>query len=570
MANKRNRVLRYLTECRLRIKQRDYTIPVRLNQPLLSTNVNLLLNNDVAQINPQQTKMTNKISIKAKRFKPSTLMVIAIATLTISTKAICHTQTSSLKSQVQKNRHTDNGPNKEHLLSYLAENIERQHLMKPVRAFVQQRPSKFDSGDDLSYESSEVNYVHRNSTPTHQKVDEGLRQILRMHEKANQNRPVESSTSSSSADIARSSRWREFSKNPARVAANLINPNKVVSQVMSYISPLISSKLISPSIFDLKGILNSNNNGSKLGLNPFTSRSNNQVTPTKSIFNMKKIREASHNYATTLPQASYLAKPESFEKSNGRQFSTQPTNFLDDIGDTVLKSSLIKPNLSPKDLLASESSSSSNQIATPQPELAESANQLNENYSKGLRSQSASSWFKNNANKLAQNYLQDSLRSLLTLSQLPILQANHISTAPSVLEKPYKKKAVNKVGSQPAPQSQSQSQRALAELYRYAYILGTRRKRDPLAALSSSTSLIKQKGVFSQRSRNQLLAAPNNNQLMNYARSIRTALGTGAKPRGVMWDMATDPSLAVTVFHLLERASVALPLGGYIFYLIHL
>lgn len=34
-----------------------------------------------------------------------------------------------------------------------------------------------------------------------------------------------------------------------------------------------------------------------------------------------------------------------------------------------------------------------------------------------------------------------------------------------------------------------------------------------------------------------------------------------ARPRGVIWDMASDPSLAVTVLHLLERASVALPLG---------
>lgn len=167
---------------------------------------------------------------------------------------------------------------------------------------------------------------------------------------------------------------------------------------------------------------------------------------------------------------------------------------------------------------------------------------------------------------MAQSYLQDSFRGLLTLTQLPILQATPISTAPSILEKGgQKSKDPKKTSTQT---SQVNRNRAIDELYRYAYILGTsaRRKRDPLKALGTNSvkkSLIKQKGVFSQRSRNQLIAPNSNqNQLLNYAKGLKSMLTAGgAKPRGVMWEMATDPSMAVTVFHLLERASVALPLG---------
>lgn len=513
---------------------------------------------------------------------------------------------------------------KENLLSYLTDDIERQHFknhLKPVRAFVRQRPSKFDSGEDSSEEASDAKsgfsinrsrgIVNRNITANNRhsninKVDEGLRQIMMMHEhalppmtsgqKQQQQESGLSKTSNSVTNLAL--KLKELSRSPARVASSLINPNKMMSNVLSYISPLVNAKFT-----------NSTSTGSILNFNPFAGRSNNQVEYSPAAKNLLSFAlssdypstsSKSSSSVTNLPQTSFLSKP-SIEKANERYFSpTQATISLNNLADTVLKSALIKPNISPKDLLTSESldsfshsaNSVSSSIPTPGNSIDDSPSKqqpgghssnkfLNSrNLLKPLvSSHSGSSWLKDNANKVAQSYIQDSFRGLLTLSQLPILQAGPISTAPSVLEKGSKLKDSNK---QPggsslssAFNSSSERSRAIDELYRYAYILGTgvRRKRDPLTALESSSSasklahsaLTNRKGVFSQRSRNQFKVSSvrpaSNKQLLDYAKSLRSILSTGAKPRGVMWDMATDPSLAVTVFHLLERASVALPLG---------
>lgn len=510
--------------------------------------------------------------------------------------------------------------NKENFLSYLTDNIERQHFknpLKPVGAFVHQRPSKFDSGEDPNEMSSDVSsnlVINRprafrnHSTIRHSnvdKADEGLRQIMMMHE---QTLPMTTSTSSQKLNQQQEGqsktnsmtnlavKLREFSRGPARVASSLINPNKMMSNVLSYISPLVSSKLINSTSAV----------GSKLNFNPFVGRSNNQAgysTGTKNRLSLTPSLLSDYSKpsstVTILPQTSFLAKP-NFEKAGERQLSsTQASISLNDFSDTILKSALIKPNISPKDLITSESSDSfnhlsnsdSSSITTTSGVLNESSKKHSEDSGSSLTGTNSrlllrplitsygSSWLRDNANKVAQSYIQDSFRGLLTLSQLPILQSGSISTAPSVLEKGGSRLKDSNKQPESSSSTNSQRTRAIDELYRYAYILGTgvRRKRDPLTALGSSSSgpnlahsaLSNRKGVFSQRSRNQFTANPvtttttpaSNKQLLDYARNLKSILSTGAKPRGVMWDMATDPSLAVTVFHLLERASVALPLG---------
>lgn len=679
-----------------RIKQRDYTIPVRLNQLLPPSSIireqrtradregrsrgddsvcpaSYCINTQsqhcvsTNQRHAQQQpliKMTTSTATKTTITQISvklTLMVIAIASLILITSmskfCYCDTQKISNKnknifhnaqaaieaqhaSQIHRNnRHqasssegTNSISHKENLLSYLTDSIERQHFtnsLKPVRAFVHQRPSKFDSGDDLSEAGSDTSNtfvsrarpfvsIRNNATNRHSsvdKVDESLRQIMMMHEQSavmsSHNGPKlnqEGSTTTSSSGLA--GKLRELSRGPARVASSLINPNKMMSNVLSYISPLVSSKIPminTHQLPDLKSLIlpqnSTSNYGSKLNFHSFVGRSNNQAYS----------RPA---FVTVLPQASFLAKPDHFEKAGQREYSSTPADLINNFGDAVLKSALIKPNISPKDLTAEASDSLNQQLmgsnsatsgistATKKATLdsqnlfKEGSKQYSDDSGNSLTvtaaskhflrplvgSSSGSSWLRDSANKVAQSYIQDSFRGLLTLSQLPILQNGPISTAPSVLEKGSKLKDSKKLGgasgstnsqsshtsSSSAPSlllSQNQRKRALDELYRYAYILGTgvRRKRDPLTALGSSptSALTNQKGVFSQRSRNQFTAtnSANNKQLLDYARGLKSILSTGAKPRGVMWDMATDPSLAVTVFHLLERASVALPLG---------
>lgn len=129
----------------------------------------------------------------------------------------------------------------------------------------------------------------------------------------------------------------------------------------------------------------------------------------------------------------------------------------------------------------------------------------------------------------------------------------------------------------PAALTLSEQKRKLAaeEVMRFAYILTKRLsgKNDPLKALAASgpsLNAVPPNKTFSQRSKNPLNSP--NRQFLYYLRQLRHLLMGGPRlrlpnkknqirPRGVMWDMATDPSLAVTVFHLLESASVALPLG---------
>lgn len=235
--------------------------------------------------------------------------------------------------------------------------------------------------------------------------------------------------------------------------------------------------------------------------------------------------------------------------------------------------------------------------------------------------QTASKWLKGSIGPL----MQGSLRDILALTQLPIAPSaggpykptsvqhpqnggRPLSTAPSILESNSRHKlSANEI---------AKGSRILEELLRFAYIItsGVRTKRDPLIALGDSSThsgtldhhkpLIDgqlttySSSSFSQRSNNnhQLVpikgaggsslssfgssAVDNSQKLLGYAQKVKSLLNydhftsssnllaalTGpakAKPRGIMWEMATDPSLAVTVFHLLERASVAVPLGKY-------
>jgi len=205
-------------------------------------------------------------------------------------------------------------------------------------------------------------------------------------------------------------------------------------------------------------------------------------------------------------------------------------------------------------------------------------------------------WYRIGANRIAHTLLKDSLRDWLTLSQLPILPGGPISTAPSELEPGGKQWLAQRASVQQLKGNRTQT---LDDLMRYAYIFGSgvRRKRDPLKVLgpSPTNSLTSSGGrlistvsrrpgrsFFGQRKSSndnninnndsKIDASASNNQLaiaQPYANTIAEALSTllmknrQAKPRGVMWEMATDPTLAVTVLSLMEKASVALPLGKF-------
>lgn len=503
---------------------------------------------------------------------------------------------------------------KEHLLSYLSDNIERQHFkMKPPRAFVHQRPSKFDSGDDLNeiFMSQPINsYNHRGSNPKSaaDKVDQGMRHIMRMHEQVGHQHPTNTASSSTASDSSSSSssssaatsgsnfvnKWRDISRAPARVASNLINPGKMMTQVLSYISPLIgASKLIdSPTLLNQK-TTGQNLTGlagstlvSRLRLNPFTGRSINDQPSIDSIFGFERNKVAQGSSVTQTPQTAYLVKPDLFKYSSGAnslQFTTPSASLFEALMGEPSSSS------SDKDLEADSSSSSASLIeGNDLKTKGDNDNEAKQQAKSILGPNGAGrNWLKNSANQFAQNYLQNSFRGLLTLSQLPISPTGSASSAPSEQEKNRvslitKLKNAQMNHKHPAGQhkpnqnqsstAESQRRRALDELYRYAYILslGIGRKRDPLMALASKppprSSIFKQKqGAFSQRSKGILSSIQNQKQMLDYTKALKSLLTPNAlnkaKPRGVMWDMATDPSLVVTVFHLLERASVALPLG---------
>lgn len=535
---------------------------------------------------------------------------------------------NSLSSSIPRtaSKSQTNAGHKENLLTALAENIERQHgfKMKPpnvIKTLVinhHQRPSKFDSGDDLvtdvfSSIGDGTNFLSPksklgispaaspSSSSSVRKANEGMRQIMSMHEHAirpqsiDRSRPTGSDSDNSEAssqgniDGGGRGKWRDIAS--GLVAADLMsNPNKIVAQALSYIKPLVGSKLLDHKVLGQKLSAHQNHTGPfniKLpNLNPFSGRSNRQSSTliessSGSIFDGPDYRkpDSSAGSVTNSPQTSYLVKPDN--ESNQYASTTQSTTFFNNLKNTMLKATLIKPNNSPKDLMASESSSGLWQaFALPlssSSNVVDSVSKLGEQQTdsssqvKSFKPIKASSWIKNNANQMAQSYIQDSFRGILTLSQLPILSAGPVSTAPSVYEKKgnlFKRKVGSPINATNAS-AQDHSKRAIGELYRYAYILGTgaRRKRDPLLALGSSANPLsvtyRKNHPFTQRSINQLL---------DTTRRLGSMLASGggmamnkAKPRGVMWDMATDPSLAVTVFHLLERASVALPLGEYLF-----
>lgn len=624
---------RSIVEPRLRIKQRDYTIPVRLNQlPVMHSKCKLESmrrsrpNTNSPRENGSNINMIQKqISIESKRF-PSLykliLMagaVICFAFCLIGKPTLCDnnsqgsearsisSQQVSLKSSGTNNhsqkRNKVSTNHKEHLLSYLSDNIERQHFkMKPLRAFDHQRPSKFDSGDDLSESllgsQSSGAFGQKSPAAAADKVDQGMRHIMQMHEQVHHQQPTNPISSSSQSDSLASgssfvNKWRDISRAPARVASTLINPSKMVTQVLSYISPLIgASKLIDPSNLGQKLISQNSTAGSgstivsRLRLNPFTGRSISNQASIGDLFGFERNKATQSSFVTQAPQTAYLVRPDLFKSpsASARQFTTPSTSLYE---------TLMGESSSPgKDLQVDPSSSLASLLESGGSKVGEDDDIEAGQQAKAIFGPDSAGrvWLKNSANQLAQSYLQNSFRGLLTLSQLPILPSGSVSSAPSELEK-NRLSFISKLkntqtnsnsGKHPAGLaqqnqnqslvSQSQRRRAIDELYRYAYILSTGigRKKDPLIALGSApppkSSMFNQKqGAISQRSKGLLTSIQNQKQIYDYAKVLRSVLSPGAlnkaKPRGVMWDMATDPSLAVTVFHLLERASVALPLG---------
>lgn len=573
------------------MRKRDYTIPVKLDYKLkdnddvfsnpFAESFCILRKKQVLSGSLSPTVNTNKMQLQISSLRPTkgstysywTLLSILLVAFVVAKDCLCDIHSDvKPKFTLESTKYpispqsslTSSGKtsHKETLLSSLSEQIERNHFK--INPFSHQRPSKFDDGEQLlrnvinltpqTVHITEQRQQQFSSLPV-KKADDGMRHILMMHDHAvgaNLKTPLVSP----GPQVIQDSGEPVINKWPIRVLSDAIKPTKVLSHVLSYITPLVGSKLSSQATKQL---------------DPASSSHTNEYSLFKG--------DSPRSFVTPRPRVSFLVRPgRGQQQVTQSSFEVQSPNSISESSDhsnqakdlMAVESSGVSKSVTPdkKDSSSSSSSSVKDKIKAAQPTSSQE------------KTQKTNSWLRSNTEKVAQNYLRDSLRALLTLTQLPILQASQISTAPSVLERGSKLRPTNKTN-QTSPSSTDQKFKAIEELYRYAYILGTgvRRKRDPLMALGSGPKpdSIKPSRKFSQRSllgirhsgsagsgdgQNQLAHESALKRLLTFTRS------KNANPRGVIWDMATDPSLAVTVFHLLERASVALPLGRYLYYLL--
>lgn len=477
---------------------------------------------------------------------------------------------STSTSTSKTNSHRDN------LLTSLSESIERQHFrIKPIRTLVQPRPSKFDSGhESLTDAPNEMIKFANHHKPQQlssyyvhlkDKADEGMRHIMMMHEHAAGQHQLTDVINKQSTN-GTSLRWQDISFNPNRFASSLINSNKVVSQVLSYLSPVVGTKPLLDN-FNIKQAIQNSSFKSLNPLNPFSARANDQIHVTNSLHGIGKkfSNHPKHIVSTDSSDNLDLSRP---EQQQQQHVSTTPSTMFGSF-----KYSIVKPatdaNKPTQDLMVDSSSQTTTTVAESENLPPKTSNNL---MRVSPPPQVLGSWLKNGANQLTQSYIQDSFRDLLTISQLPILSGGPVSTAPSDLEPGGKQWLANKLAAQQVWGNKSQ---AFDDLLRYVYIFGTgvRRKRDPLKALRPSplnalAAVNQRRNFFNHRPSNLFVKQASGQSLDNNEQSsrFRNRFGSilahkNARPRGVMWDMATDPSLAVTVFHLLERASVVLPLG---------
>ena len=480
---------------------------------------------------------------------------------------------------------------REDLIASLSDSIERQHFrIKPIRALVQLRPSKFDNGrESLSNEPSEFRpiKVAGSSSATSQtsqssfqwpKQDASMSQIIMMHEHAalaGTKTKTGGSSGGSQDSSEAGTRWRDLARSPVKTASSLIASNKVVAQVLHYLAPIASG----PSLLSGSFLPNSTSLAIiKADGNPFSARAhqNHSIRPADPAPESSKAAPLSPTSINTgnqplplAPQsallrglrylANGLSSPASLSKMRPSETAEGPlesysADLMADSSQSIehlpLRAADMKTENLPK---LSTSSFSTQHQAAGGARLEKGANQ-------GAQS----------------SYLQDSFRDLLTLSQLPILSGGPTSTAPSDLEPGGKQWLANKMVAQQTWGNRSQS---IEDLLRFAYIFGARRKRDPLKALGSPPPSIIQRrpSLLDSLTRpaspmavasTKPITDKQSTSISPFANRFGSLLATNksAKPRGVMWDMATDPTLAVTVFHLLERASVALPLGEYLLY----
>lgn len=453
---------------------------------------------------------------------------------------------------------------KENLLASLANNIELQHFrLKPIRSLVQQRPSKFDSvSEGLQDEPNEMKslikheYRHQNhmmskhrpqTTGSNEKSEDRMRQIVQMHETASAhssfNQHNTRPTTAINTPAFDSPNLNERNSELTRLQAMVKGPSQLISRAIQNMKPISIFPRFSPTLNGTDPLMNLSSLVRSSSI--FSGRANNGSNLKHSLGS--NIRQDTRLPLTdpqeigeTSPQAYVLAAIESSSDNKGRQSS-------DDKKGTIIKktSGSVKSPAKP----------SRSEIDT-----ADSTEQR-ETSNLGLRN-----WVKKSHGKpIRNNFVQESFRDLITLSQLPILSNNPASTAPSVYEKGGKFWLDDK---QDSPRGNRT--RTIDDFVRFLYLLSTtsRRKRDPLEAMSPQpsnlvTTIVNQATNALRKKPLKLNERPYADQkLTHWIRGHGNPFLTkDATPRGVMWDMATDPSLAVTVFHLLERASVALPLG---------
>lgn len=466
-------------------------------------------------------------------------------------------RTPSISQNAQSSASSIPKSQKENLLASLANNIELQHFrLAPIKSIVNQRPSKFDSASDglidgltkdsmkATEQSLNNHQVSKGGTLKNvkapvKKSEDSMRQIMQMHEIASAHsmpnkhplKPskVESSNDaySGSSSVNDLNKLQSIVKSPSQLINKVLQRRPLASILPTFHryeseGPLNLSSLVrSSSIFSGRANYGTN-------IRPSFSADHNSKQHSGKLIISKDIR----------PQA-YILAPLNDEsvQADLESHSTKK----DSVGP--IKAST-KPNRSELDPTESIKGA------------------------EGSKSR-LGSWLKmSQAKPLRTSFVQDSLRDLITLSQLPIMSNGPVSTAPSIYEKGGKFWFDDKQDN-PSRLSGNRT-RALDEILRFIYLLSTssRRKRDPLEAMSSQqptlvSTLVSQAGNVMRQKPFKFKEGPKSDRkLTDWIKASGSSLMTkDAMPRGVMWDMATDPSLAVTVFHLLERASIALPLG---------
>lgn len=434
------------------------------------------------------------------------------------------TNQANLKSN-KKNDSKTTSRYKEKLVAYINDEIERKHSKLKSTPM---RPSKFDYGEDVDFvhitNMSSLNPTKaKNQASKISKPGEGdtMRLIEQMHELA-ANQPVSSSQPSNAVGNG-----KRVTDSVRLMASSLLNSNKIVTNILgNYMSPILGLRAFKGFAEQPDQASSQDDSADKTTLPWYSSR----LSPFIPRSNSFKLDNALRLHSLA-PHVSSLLR---HNPSGIRGASTTKSHLSE------------SSNKNPEhDLLEPDASSVVATISEPETD----PHQISRNSTRTRKFLGSARKFRSTLDPL----LQVSIKNHLTFGQLVQLLSGRGSSVTS------SKNELDSI-------ENTVRARAFDEFFRLANIInaGLTSKDDG----STGSNRNKLNG-FNQRSTN-VISASNQGKLVKYVQgklksvipqSTNALTQSRARPRGIMWEMATDPSLAVTVFHLLERASVALPLG---------